>query len=159
MELYLFRHGIATDAPPGTPDSARELTPEGREKVAAVAKRARRAGADPSLIVSSPYLRAVQTARIAARELGYSGTILETKALVPFGTPAGVWEELRDYAGQSSILLAGHEPLLSQLAAYLLGAPELRVEMKKATMVRIDLEIRGRLPGTLRWMLTAGLAS
>ena len=44
MEIYLLRHGIAEDASPGSSDAARELTPEGREKTAAVLKRARGAG-------------------------------------------------------------------------------------------------------------------
>lgn len=165
MELYLFRHGIATDARSGAPDSDRELTTEGREKAAAVARAARRAGVQISLILASPYVRALQTARLAATELACKGPTLTTEALIPFGTPEGVWDQLRDHRDEPAILLAGHEPLLSQLAAWLLGFPELRIEMKKATMIRIDLDphaIRSRaLPphGTLRWMLTARLAA
>jgi phosphohistidine phosphatase len=160
MELYVIRHGIAEDARAGSPDSARELTDEGREKVAAVAKMARRAGVEPSLIISSPYVRAVQTAKVAAEEFGYSGHVLKTETLVPFGTPKSVWDELRDHAGEAAILVAGHEPLLSQLVAYLLGAPSTEVEMKKATLVRIDLSAARPIPkGTLRWMITARLAS
>jgi phosphohistidine phosphatase len=159
MELYVLRHGIASDGAPGAPDSARELTDEGRQKVAAVARMARRAGVDPSLIVTSPYVRAVQTAKIAADEFGYSGPLIKTQSLVPFGTPAAVWSELRDHAGERSILLAGHEPLLSQLVAYLLNAPALRVEMKKATLVRIDTGAMSAAPGgTLRWIVTARMA-
>ncbi len=160
MELYILRHGIATDAEPGKPDSSRELTDEGREKVAAVARMARRAGVDPSLILSSPYLRAMQTARVAADEFGYSGHLLKTEALVPFGTPRGVWDELRDHATESSVLLAGHEPLLSQLVSYLLNSPSTLVEMKKATLVRMDISATSAAPrGVLRWMITARLAS
>jgi phosphohistidine phosphatase len=160
MELYILRHGIATDAQAGLPDSVRELTDEGREKVAAVARMARKAGVEPSVILTSPYIRAVQTAKIAADELGYSGHLLKTEALVPFGTPKGVWEELRDHAGESAVLLSGHEPLLSQLVGYLLNAASLQVEMKKATLVRIDLSGHGVAPrGALRWMITARIAS
>lgn len=160
MELYVFRHGIANDAAPGAPDSARELTDEGRHKVAAVARMARRAGVDPSLIITSPYTRAIQTAKVAAEEFGYSGPLIKTQTLVPFGTPAGVWSELRDHRGERSILLAGHEPLLSQLVAYLLGAPALQVEMKKATLVRIDIAAMNAAPrAVLHWMITARLAS
>jgi len=160
MELYLFRHGIATDGAPGAPDSARELTSEGRQKVAAVARMARRAGVDPSLIVASPYIRAIQTAKIAAEEFGYSGPLIKTQSLVPFGTPAHVWDELRDHPGERAILLAGHEPLLSQLVGFLLNTPTLQVEMKKATLVRIDMPAMGAAPrGTLRWILTARMAS
>ena len=160
MELYILRHGIAADAQPGLADSARELTSEGREKVAAVARMARKAGVEPSLILTSPYVRAVQTAKIAAEELGYSGHLLKTEALRPFGTPRGVWDELRDHADESAVLLSGHEPLLSQLVGYLLNAPSMQVEMKKATLVRIDLSGHGAVPrGALRWMITARIAS
>jgi len=158
MELYVFRHGIAEDAAPGQPDSSRALTDEGRKKVAEVVRTARRAGARPSLIVSSPYARALQTALAAAEEFDYQGDVLQTETLVPHGTPEAVWDELRQYRDESAILLAGHEPLLSRLVAYLLAAPALRVEMKKAAMVRIDVESFGPAPhGTLRWMITPRL--
>ena len=159
MELYLFRHGIAEDAQPGRRDADRALTDEGRKKVAEVVKTARRAGLQPSLIISSPYVRAVQTANVAVETLGYKGEIVRIDALVPHGSPETLWRELRDYREESAILLAGHEPMMSRLVAYLLAAPALRVEMKKAAMVRIDVESVGVSPhGVLRWMLTPKLA-
>ena len=158
MELYLFRHGIAEDAGPGLPDPRRALTDEGKKKVSEVVKAVRRAGVEPSLIVSSPYVRAVETAQIAALGFGYQGDIIRTEALVPFGSPEKVWAELRDYREERAILLAGHEPLLSSLAAYLLASPALQVEMKKAAMVRIDVESLGAAPhGILRWIVTPKL--
>ncbi len=158
MELYLFRHGIAEDAKPGRPDAGRVLTDEGKKKVADVVKAARRAGVEPSLIVSSPYVRAVETAGIAAEVFEYKGDVVRTEALVPNGSPEKVWAELRDYREEAAILLAGHEPLLSHLVSFLLACPALRVEMKKAAMVRIDVESFGAMPhGTLRWMITAKL--
>jgi phosphohistidine phosphatase len=158
MELYLFRHGIAEDAKAGRPDASRALTEEGGKKAAEVVKAARRAGVEPSLIVSSPYVRAVETAGIAAEGFGHKGEIVRTEALVPHGSPEKVWAELRDYREESAILLAGHEPLLSHLVAFLLASPALRVEMKKAAMVRIDVGTFGAIPhGTLRWMITPKL--
>lgn len=159
MEVYLFRHGIAEDAAAGHGDADRALTGEGRKKVAEVAKAARRAGADPSLIVSSPYVRALETARIAVEEFGYKGDLVATDVLVPHGFPEKVWSELREYRGEQAVLLAGHEPLLSRLLGYLLGAPALRVEMKKAAMLRLDLDSFGPVPrGTLKWMITPKVA-
>jgi phosphohistidine phosphatase len=158
MELYLFRHGIAEDGDPGSPDSARELTDDGREKAAAVVKMARKTGVRPSLILTSPYVRARQTAQIAADELAFEGDILNIDSLVPHSSPEKVWQSIRDHADETAILLAGHEPLLSQLVAWLLNAPSLRVEMKKAALVRIDVEAprAGRVGpphGVLRWMM------
>jgi phosphohistidine phosphatase len=158
MELYLFRHGIAEDAGPGLPDPKRALTDEGRKKTAEVVKAARRAGIAPSLIVSSPYVRAVETAQIAVEGFGYKGDIVRTETLVPFGSPEKVWAELRDYREEAAILLAGHEPLLSSLAAYLLASPALQVEMKKAAIMRIDVDSLGATPhGILRWLITPKL--
>jgi phosphohistidine phosphatase len=160
MELYLFRHGIAENAPPGRPDSLRQLTQEGRTKSAAVAKMARTAGVDPSLIASSPYARAIQTAEVAAKEFGYRRDVLRLQSLVPHGTPDEVWSDIRGLKEESAILLAGHEPLLAHLAAHLLNAPALQVDMKKSAMVRIDVAAFGPLPrGVLRWMIIPKLAN
>ena len=104
-------------------------------------------------------MRAVETARIAAQELGYRGAIPETDALLPSSTPQAVWRELRGHAGETAILVAGHEPLLSELASYLVGASRVVVEMKKGALARIDLEVTAGAPqGVLRWLLTAKLA-
>jgi phosphohistidine phosphatase len=160
VQLYILRHGTAEDGRPGRSDADRALTEEGGKRVAEVMKMARRAETGPSLIISSPYVRAVQTARIAAAALDYKGQIVPTEALVPDGSPQGVWTELREYRTEPAILLAGHEPLLSQLVPYLLAAPSLRVEMKKAALVRVDVESFGPSPyGTLRWMITPKLAA
>jgi phosphohistidine phosphatase len=154
MELYLFRHGIAEDGKPGSSDANRELTNEGRKKVAEVLKAARKSGVEPSLIISSPYKRAAQTAALAATGLDYTGGVLHTDTLVPHGSPEKVWSELREHKDETAILLAGHEPLMSRLVAFLLTSPALRIEMKKAAMVRIDVAAFGAVPhGTLRWMI------
>ena len=154
MELYVFRHGIAEDAKPGASDAERALTEEGRRKTAEVVRTARRAGVALSLIVSSPYKRALETAQVAVGGFNYKGDIVQTPSLVPHGHPEKVWGELREYSQESAILIAGHEPLLSHLVSYLLASPALKVEMKKAAMVRIDVESFGAAPhGTLRWML------
>lgn len=158
MEIYLFRHGIAEDAPPGRADPTRALTAEGRERSADVVKMAKNAGVTPSLIASSPYLRAMQTAEVAAKEFGWKGDIVQLKSLVPHGTPESVWSEIRSLRDESALLLAGHEPLMGHLAAYLLGSPDLLIDMKKSAMLRIDMANLGPVPrGILRWMIVPKL--
>lgn len=158
MELYLFRHGIAEDVKPGHSDAERALTDEGRHKVADVIRTARRAGVDPSLILSSRLARAIQTAEAAAELFGYKSEILRTSNLAPHGSPEKVWDEIREHKTESSILLASHEPLLSHLVSYLLASPSLAVEIKKAALVRIDVDSFGPAPhGTLRWMIAPKL--
>src|SRR5881227_165641 len=113
MEIYLLRHGIADDGKPGRPDSERALTDDGRAKLRRVIKRARSADVNPSLILSSPYARAVQTAQIAAEVLRYEGDIIESRAFTPESQPRAAWEEIRLYATEESLLIASHEPLMS----------------------------------------------
>ena len=159
MELYFLRHGIAEDHSASGRDQDRRLTEEGREKLRRVLKRAATAGVEPSLILSSPYKRAVETAEIAASELHYKGDILRVGSLTPDSSPPSVWSEIREHRDQPSILLAGHEPLFSSTVAWLLGSTREMVEFKKAALVRIDIQGFGPAPqGVLQWMLTAKLA-
>jgi phosphohistidine phosphatase len=153
MELYLLRHGIAES---GYPDSARALTEEGKEKLRKVLKRC---GAKPTLILSSPYRRALETAQIAAEVLEYSSEIERSESLTPDGAPDAVWDEIRARKDEAAILLASHEPLMSATVAYCLNSPSLYVDMKKAALVRIDLDHFGTRPaGVLKWMLTPSVA-
>jgi len=158
MQIYLLRHGIAEDARAGQADSERALTSEGRDKLRRVLKRARAADLDPSVILSSPYRRAVETAAVAVEVLGYKQEVVRVKALTPEASPFDTWEEIRDRKDERSILLASHEPLMSSLAAFLLDSPSLMVDMKKAALVRIDCDRIGPKPrGILKWMLTPGV--
>src|SRR5262249_272692 len=124
-----------------------------------VLKRARAAQVEPTLILSSPYRRAVETSEEAADALDYKGKIVRTEALVPDASPTAVWDELRARRDESPVILASHEPLMSSTVAYLLNAPGLMVDMKKAALVRIDCDSFGSEPrGVLRWMLTPSLS-
>ena len=159
MQIYLLRHGIAEDARTGHPDSERALTGEGRDKLRRVLKRARQVGVEPATILSSPYRRAVETADVAAEVLGYQGKVLRTRALLPEASPFDTWDEIRSRKGDTSILLASHEPLMSSMVAFLLDCPALQVDMKKAALVRVDCERFGTEPqGVLKWMITPALA-
>jgi phosphohistidine phosphatase len=159
MQIYILRHGIADDAKPGQPDAERALTSEGREKLKRVLKRARAADASPSQILSSPLRRAVETAETAAEVLGYEGKLVRSQSLVPDASPFDTWEEIRSRKEEHAILLAGHEPHMSSLVAFLLDSPALAVDMKKAALVRVDCDRFGPKPrGVLKWMMTPAIA-
>jgi phosphohistidine phosphatase len=159
MEIFLLRHGIAEQGRPGSRDSDRALTAEGREKLRRVLKRAFAAGVRPSLILSSPYRRAVETAEIASEALEYRGEIVKTQALVPDASPQSAWGEICSRRTESSILLASHEPLMSSMASFLLSSPALQLDMKKGALVRVECDQFGPVPhATFKWMLTAALA-
>jgi len=158
MQLYLLRHGIAEDGKPGRPDAERVLTDEGRVRLRRVLKRARQADVNPTLILSSPYRRAVQTAEVAVEVFRYAGEIVHSRAFVPESRPKEAWDEIRLHSGEDSVVVASHEPLMSTLIAYLLGCVSMEVDMKKGALVRIDLDRFGAEPhGVLKWMLTPGL--
>lgn len=159
MEIYLLRHAIAETARHGQPDAERALTEEGRDKLRRVLERARAAGVKPSAILSSPYRRAMETAAVAKEALAFGGEIERSEALVPNASPYDAWEEIRAHKSESSILLASHEPLMSSLAAFLLGVPALQVDMKKAALLRVDCDRLGPQPkGVLKWMITPATA-
>ena len=158
MQLYILRHGIAENGKPGGSDPDRALTAEGKKKLRETLRAVQRAGVAPELMLSSPYLRAMETAAIAMEVLGYKEALLQTDALIPSSDPKPVWEEIRVHKSVASLMLVGHEPLLSALAAYLLGAPSVYVDMKKGAMIRIDIESFGPQPrGVLKWMLVPKL--
>jgi len=150
MQIYLLRHGIADDPRPGQPDPERALTSEGRKRLRAVK---RRANLTPMFTLSSPYLRALQTAAI------FGGEIVQTPTLEPGANPEDAWNEIRLFQDKPQILCATHEPICGHLAAYLLNTPALRIEVKKGALIRIDVERLGPKPhGVLKWMIVPKLA-
>jgi phosphohistidine phosphatase len=158
MELYLLRHGIAEDGHAGLPDEERQLTSEGRRKLRELLKVAAKAGVSPSLMLTSPLVRAVQTAEIAADELKYQGDVVHTSSLTPDADPRETWTDIRVHSDEAQVLLASHNPLCASLSAYLLGSRELWVDYKKGAMMRIDLDRFGPEPhGVLRWFLAPKL--
>lgn len=161
MQVYLLRHGIAENGKPGSPDSARALVPEGKKKLKEVLSMAKTAGTRPSLILTSPFRRAMETAEIAVSTLGLKpADLVQTQALLPSSDPGDAWEEIRIYKEEDSLLLVGHEPLFGRLFAHLLGHPDLLIDFKKGALARIDIDTFGPQPrGVLRWFLPPKLAA
>ena len=158
MQLYILRHGIAENGKPGGSDADRALTAEGKKKLRETLRVVQRAGVAPEWIISSPYIRAMETAAIAMEVLGYKQALLQTNALIPSEDPKPVWDEIRVHKSVASLMLVGHEPLLSALAAFLLGAPSVYVDMKKGAIIRIVIDSFGAQPrGVLKWMLVPKL--
>jgi phosphohistidine phosphatase len=158
MDLYILRHGIAEEREAGRDDASRALTPKGRERLRLTLEAAARAGVHPALILTSPYVRAVQTAEMASRILDCR-KIERTDALLPDSSPQAVWEDVRARRFADSVLLTGHEPLLSATASFLLGAAWTLVELKKGALACLNVEDEPRPHGLLRWLFTAKLAA
>jgi phosphohistidine phosphatase len=153
VELYLLRHGVAEQNAPSGRDIDRTLTPGGITGLKNVVARASTAGLRPNRIAASPYLRAQQSAQIVADLLGYREPILTSTRLTPDSSPASLWQEVREIA-DGSLLIVSHEPLLSNAAAWFTGDTRGIIEFNPATLVRIDFETLGPAPlGHVRWKM------
>jgi len=156
VELLLMRHGIAIDRedPDCPPEEQRQLTPEGEARTREVAQGLRSLGLKPELVASSPLLRALQTAQIAAAVLGHRGEIEEWPELAYWVDPERVLERL-DGLPARQVLLVGHRPHLDLLLAAALGDPEAPFTvLKKAGVALLDWQPEG---GELRWLLTPAI--
>jgi phosphohistidine phosphatase len=156
MELFLLRHGIAVE--PGTPgfktDESRALTDEGRRKLRGVAAAMRAMDLHFDAILTSPLVRARQTAEIVAAELKFK-EVQVVHALRPAGTPRAVIEALQPYAGVQSLLLVGHEPNLSELVTTLISAKSGScIVFKKAGLCRLEADALRPGRAILHWLLT-----
>lgn len=159
MQIYILRHGIAEESHPGGNDADRALTSEGKRRLRETLRIAKRAGVEADVIITSPYTRALETARLVTEVLDSTGDIVTTDALIPSSDPEAVWDQVRIHRGAESVFLVGHEPLLSHTTGFLLAAPALFVDMKKGALVRVDVqELSAHPRGVLKWMLVPKLA-
>ena len=150
MIVVLVRHAIAEERRPGLRDAARKLTPEGKDKLEKAARGLKRLGNEPDRILTSPLVRAAETAAVLAEVLA-PGVRPETFApLAPGHAPREVREALPEDEG--TVVLVGHEPDLGELASWLLtGSTDgMQLPFRKAGAAAIELQAG---EGTLRWML------
>jgi phosphohistidine phosphatase len=157
-ELLLLRHGVAIDrqlaADRGLDDEARALTAAGRRRTAAVVRRLVTLGLAVDPLLTSPLLRAHQTAELA-REGGLALHRFEVCGeLAPGGDPAPLLERWFSAGGEGAerpspwrrLALVGHEPDLSELACRLCGAPPGALRLRKAGVVVLALPWQAPVP-------------
>jgi phosphohistidine phosphatase len=123
MKLYVMRHGSAEEHAESGVDGDRALTGPGRDRVRAVAKVLVDAGEAPIRILTSPLVRAVQTAEIVAivTKLGErEGVVEASRDIAPGGDGATLARRLA-VEGRKRVMLVGHEPDLSTIVGRLLG--------------------------------------
>lgn len=153
IELHLLRHADAGDPAtwPGD-DADRPLSAKGRRQAARLGSLLAGAGFAPDAIVSSPKLRARETAETVAAKLGVDVRVDDRLGgALDVATVAGL---LEDVGTPRRPVLVGHDPDLSWLASELTGA---RIEMRKGALARIDVEVPLDGSGTLRWLIPPGL--
>lgn len=156
MNLYLIRHAIAEE-PGDAPDELRPLTEKGRKKMRKIARALSTLEIRPNLVLTSPLVRARETAEILADALRLiDDKIVETEFLMPGGDPQQLIEKINsEFPGLETIALVGHEPALSSLASVLLtGMPDVELVFKKGGVCALavsDLHF-GRC-AALEWFL------
>jgi phosphohistidine phosphatase len=142
MLLYLIRHGIAVDrdAPNCPPDTERPLTPKGIKRSRAAALGLHAVGVKPNAVLTSPWLRAAQTAEIFCETIGYpSKKIIRTDALKGTSNPADLMRELQQIRAKV-VLCFGHEPHLHLVIGHALHTSAKITELKKAGIAILDLD-------------------
>ncbi len=150
VELYFLRHADAGDplAWPG-PDEDRPLSAKGERQAERVARLLASVASRPDTVVSSPKLRAFQTARIVAAEIGVEVVISDRLAA---GLDVASLDALVEEAGfPERPLLVGHDPDFSATVSALVGADVL---VRKAALVRVDADLPlATGGGALHWLI------
>jgi phosphohistidine phosphatase len=156
MLLYLVRHGIAIDRsdPKSPAEAERPLTAKGVQKTRAAALGLNEFGAKPDVFISSPYVRAVQTAEIFAEALGFSPEKIRiSDSLKPAANPAELLKEVQHIRAKE-IACFGHAPHMDLTIAQLSSSRTVYTELKKAGVACFEhAAANGRW--TLRWLVTA----
>jgi phosphohistidine phosphatase len=163
LDLYLLRHGDSGKGmavAPGGNTGDVPLTIVGREEIAIIARAVKALNLRFSAIVTSPLKRAVQTAKIIAKVLAIEDRISIWNDLVPEGNRSKLYNRLNQYTRESSILMIGHEPYLSNIMYDMIFQKNRvnqlgRINLKKAGLAKIRvISLTPNISGELRWLLT-----
>ncbi len=163
MRALLVRHAIAENpaawGAKGRSDLERPLTDEGRKRMRRIAATLARLEPELELILTSPALRAAETAAILAAHLPGDARVVEAPALAPDGRTAAALTLLRAQSAHPVVALVGHEPNLSLLAgAMLAGSERSLVVMKKGSAALFEFPGRVTAGGArLLWHLPPAL--
>ncbi len=161
MDLYIVRHAIAVEE--GTPayedDSQRPLTDTGRKKMKKIVKGLRQLDIKFDRILTSPYMRARDTAEILASGFKMKKEIAFSDNLIPPGNFDKLIDEIVEKYAVNSLALVEHEPMLSRFISFLMtGNPEAAITLKKGgvCLLSADDSLRSRR-ASLQWLLTPSL--
>ena len=159
MELFILRHGVAV--PRGSSeypnDSDRPLTPKGARGMRKIARGMRAMDLLFDHVISSPFVRARQTAEIAVGKLQPDFSIEYTEHLQPDGDREQFITASLTRCGQEDrVLVVGHEPYLSELISFLVcGDDSLGMNFKKGGLCKLSIpSLRVGKCATLEWLLT-----
>lgn len=161
MNLYIIRHAIAVEE--GTPeyeeDNQRPLTDKGKKKMRQIAKGLRALGVGFDLVLSSPYVRAKETAEILADVFKMKKSIEFSENLIPMGDPDLLISEINEKYSVDSIALVGHEPELTNLIGLFVSENAgVDITLKKGGVCSLSADdLHHTRKATLEWLLTPGI--
>ena len=139
MQLYVVEHGIAVEGGEGIADEWRPLTDKGRRRFQKTARAFGKLGRRLDLILTSPLVRAVQTAEILAGETE-PGEVAVLAELDPKFDVEAVRNAIASRAGKAeAVAIVGHEPQLSSVLAALTGVSQAEIDLENGTIVRVDV--------------------
>ena len=152
MKLYFLRHGLAGESGEWKgSDFARPLTEEGIAKMKRTAETIARMELDLRLILTSPLVRAYQTAEIVAKQCKMLDKLVKDERL---GSGFGIKylaEILAEQSKTDSLMLVGHEPGMSETVSSLIGGG--RIVFKKGALAYVELSDAKSLKGELVWLI------
>jgi phosphohistidine phosphatase len=155
MELYFLRHGAAAPrAGWEGDDSKRPLTDPGRAEVARMAGLLARSAPALDAVVTSPYLRASQTAEIVAQHLNLQDKVVSDERLEPGFDAARLGKLIKQFPEAKALLLVGHEPDFTMTIGEITGG---RVVLKKGGMAYVDTADGSLKKAVLVWLVQPGL--
>ena len=157
MHLFILRHGAAgRRSATFRDDSKRPLTAEGEKEVKEVLKGLRALGIEPDYILTSPVLRAKQTAELVSKTLASRIKVSELDELKPEGNRTRLYGKLSGLKQSSAVLIVGHEPYLTELIGDAISNGGCTIDLKKAGLARIRLvTVLPKPRGELKWLLTS----
>ena len=155
MDLFILRHGEAGKrSATARSDLQRPLTVTGKQEIEEIVKAFVKLGLEFDYVYTSPLLRCKQTAEIVMTYMKNRNKVEELNELRPEGNKLELYNKLSKLKQNSSVLLVGHEPYLSELIGDAIGGAS-RIDLKKGGLARIrTISLQPKIQGELRWLLT-----
>ena len=155
MKLYFLRHAEAVEKIPGIEDKDRPLTSFGAAMMSNLAKSLKKEMAALDTVLTSPLLRAVQTANIMANIFGCKESVSTSENLLVGTSPAELLGELKSYKSSKSMLLVGHQPHIGIVISFLTGVKESDMNICKGSCALVEIEDLKTGSGRLVWIKDA----
>ncbi|MCX7762823.1 MAG: phosphohistidine phosphatase SixA [Candidatus Kryptonium sp.] len=151
MIIYLVRHADAEQKKPGMSDFDRSLTELGKEMTRKMATFLKKMNLKVDLIVSSPLVRAVQTAEIIRDVLEVRSDIVKINELIPGSDFQALMKIIKSF-DCDNLLAVGHEPHLGEFLGWLVGISK-PIEFKKNSIACVEISSFGASGGNLNWLI------